>query len=138
MDTEQRKAMAWAFLQAVDRGDQAGVAALLADDFLFESVETMVVKIDGREMPRTLDRDDFVNIAVPAVAAVTRDGLHLTREFAIGEGKRVAIFGRSDATARNGRPYGNIYCWYFEFDGDLISRHREYRDTHMSRTMLFD
>lgn len=138
MGGDERKAIAWAFLEAVDRGDQAAVRAMLAEDFLWESVEAATVRIDGRAMPHTLDRDAFVTVAVPAVAAITRDGLHFSEEFSIGEGSRLAIFGRSNAATRDGRPYANIYCWYFEFAGDRISRHREYRDTHMSRAMLFD
>jgi ketosteroid isomerase-like protein len=140
MTPEEQKKAAVELLEACEHDDVPTAERLLAPDFVYENMEPSAAawSVNGQEVSNRLDRDTFIKFGVPANKTVTRDGMHFRYDLLMSEGPHVAIFGGSDAIAHNGKPYANCYCWFFRFSGDRISLLREYRDTYLSRAVLFD
>jgi ketosteroid isomerase-like protein len=140
MTPDEQKQKAVELLEACEHNDVPTAERLLADDFVYENMERMAAawSVNGQEVSNRLDRATFIQFGVPANKTVTKDGMHFKYDLLISEGPHVAIFGESDAIAHNGKRYANCYCWFFRFSGDKISLLREYRDTYLSRAVLFD
>lgn len=139
MNPEDQKSAAVRFLEACDGNDRATIDALLSPNFICELMEVDGDwSVDGRTLSNKLDRQTFLDFAVPAVRQLTRDGMHFAYELMMSDGPHVVILGSSNAMSYKDRPYTNVYSWYFRFEGDKIALHREYRDTQHSRTAIFD
>jgi ketosteroid isomerase-like protein len=136
---DEKKQAAIRLQRALDAGDRDAVDELLHEDFEFLSMERAETwSVDGETVSSTLDKAQYLEFGVPACQKVTRGGMKFTFELAACEGDHVFLLGDSHAISHNGKPYENCYCWYLRFSGDKIIHKREYRDTHLSRMVIFD
>lgn len=140
MDTEAQKKLCMEFQLAMDRGDREFVDGVLAPDFTFENIENEPVHNPqtGETFGPKFTREEYLTLGVPAIKKFTKDGMHFEFEFVISEGPFVTIFGSSNGEGHNGKKYANRYCWLFRFAGDKIDMKREYKDTYLARTTLFE
>jgi ketosteroid isomerase-like protein len=139
MNAAERKTVAVKLLLACDKGDAKTAGELISDDFVYENMErSQSYSMNGQEVSNKLTREPWLKFGVPAVRELTKDGMHFKVDLKISEGNYVAMFGESNAVAKNGKIYANCYCWFFEFSGDKVCQLREYRDTKLSRDVLFD
>lgn len=139
MTPEAKKEAVVRLQKALDAGDRDTVAALLHDDYEFLSMEVADEwQENGKTFSGRLNKAQYLEFGVPACQRVTRGGMNFTFELAACDGDHVFLLGNSNAIGHNGKPYNNVYCWYFRFEGDKIIHKREYRDTHHSRLVLFD
>ena len=139
MTAEEKKEAVVRLQKALAAGDRDTVAALLHDDFEMRQMEVPDSSDENSNpAPNTMDKAGYLEFGVPACQRVTRGGMNFTFETVACDGDHVFLLGNSHAIGHNGKPYNNVYCWYFRFSGDKIIHKREYRDTHHSRVVLFD
>jgi uncharacterized protein len=138
MTGERQKQRAKELFQATELGDVEAVDAMISDDFTYEFMNRAPMSLPtGEPFPGTYDKEAYLGF-VRNIGSLTKDGMHLTYELAVSEGPHVALFGESNATALSGKKYANVYCWLFRFADDKITLVREYCDTHLVRTVLFE
>ncbi len=138
MTAEEKKEAVIRLQKALDAGDRETVAELLHEDFEMRQMEIPDPNDSGNPAPNTMDKAAYLEFGVPSCQRVTRGGMNFTFELAACDGDHVFLLGNSHAIGHNGRPYNNVYNWYFRFSGDKIIHKREYRDTHHSRVVLFE
>lgn len=139
MTREEKQAMAATLLHGSASGDAAAVASVINPDFTFRFMQKAESwSADGIETSATLDRDNYLKSGVPVSNQITRDGMHFTLELFVLDGDWLAVFGHSNATSLQGKPYNNEYCWRIRFSGEGISELREYCDTHHAYEVLFE
>ena len=137
MTGDQQKRQAKELLEAATRGDVVAAEAMISDDFKLELMQRVPITLaDGTPLPTVYDKNAYLGF-VKQAGGTTKDGIHLTFDFAISDGPDVAVFGESNAVTLTGKIYANAYCWHFRFAGDKIALFREYCDTHLVRTVLF-
>jgi uncharacterized protein len=64
------------------------------------------------------------------------DGFVVEPSVLTAEGNRVAVIAEGYGTMADGRVYNNLYHWYFEANGSLITLVREYGDTLHAQEIL--
>lgn len=129
MSPTQNKVVVAELLTALEGGDVDAVLARLTDD------ATWWVAGD---LPISGDHDRAaIERMIAGQAAVVVLPIKFTPVGFIAEGDRVAVETESAADLKNGKHYSNKYHLVFEFDGDLISRVREYTDTKRVADILF-
>jgi ketosteroid isomerase-like protein len=140
MDTEAQKKLCVEFQLAMDRGDREFIDNILAPDYTFENIEDEPVHNPqtGETFGPKLTRQQYLDLGVPSIRKITKDGMHFEFEYVISEGPIVALFGSSNGEGLNGRKYANRYCWLFRFAGDKVDMKREYKDTHLARKTLYE
>lgn len=120
MSVETNKVVVQRWFEAVARGDEAGILALLADDFQFES---MVMKPEW--MHYRWDRNQFA--AAPAgMSQIMKRPIVMTMGEMIGEGDKIAVEATSDGEMKNGKRYNNSYHFAIRVRGDQICEIKEY------------
>ena len=121
MSPTQNKVVVAELLKAIESGDVDAVLARLTDD------ATWWVAGD---LPISGDHDRAaIEQMIAGQAAMTVPPIKFAPVGFIAEGDRVAVETESAADLKNGKHYSNKYHLVFEFEGDLISRVREYMDT---------
>lgn len=76
-------------------------------------------------------------LAAPMRAVFGSALLRFTFDRMIEEGDDLVIFGHGSANFGPGLDYKNQYCWFVQFDGDLLTNVSEYCDTAYSQAQLF-
>src|SRR3546814_11717415 len=103
MTVEANKQLIRDWFDAVNRGDEAAVLAMTAEDFRFE---TMARAPDW--MLYKWDRYQFA-AARAAMSSVMKAPIQLSIAGMIGEGDDVAVEAETDSEMLNGRRYNNRY-----------------------------
>ncbi|TVT24148.1 nuclear transport factor 2 family protein [Amycolatopsis acidiphila] len=116
-------------LKAFEAGDADAVLARLTDD------ATWWVAGD---LPISGDHDKAgISQMVTGIAAMAAGPIKFTPVGFTAEGDRVSVETESEADLKNGKHYSNKYHLVFEFEGDRISRIREYTDTKRVHEIMF-
>jgi ketosteroid isomerase-like protein len=126
---EQNKAVVAEVLKAFEAGDADAVLARLTDD------ATWWVAGD---LPISGDHDRAgINQMVSGIAGMAAGPITFSPVGFTAEGDRVSVETESAADLKNGKHYSNRYHLVFEFDGEKISRIREYMDTKKVHEIMF-
>src|SRR3546814_1424298 len=112
------------WFDAVNRGDEAAVLAMTAEDFRFE---TMARAPDW--MLYKWDRHQFA-AARAAMSSVMKAPIQLSIAGMIGEGDDVAVEAETDSALVNGRRYNNRYHFVFRLRADKFCEVLEYCCSH--------
>ncbi|WP_319456995.1 MULTISPECIES: nuclear transport factor 2 family protein [unclassified Mycobacterium] len=129
MSPTRNKVVVAELLNALEDGDVNAVLARLTDD------ATWWVAGD---LPISGDHDRAaIEQMIAGQAAMVVPPIKFTPVGFIAEGDRVSVETESAADLKNGKHYSNKYHLVFEFEGDLISRVREYMDTKRVVDILF-
>lgn len=136
METEDTRKLIDEYYRALTAGDRATVAALVADECVwqppatanFDTVEggdAVVAELTGDVVKRTFDISKPFNLEVRAV---------------IVDGEKAVVQQRLTATAKaTGDAYDNQYCWVYTCRDGQIVHMEEYADTLLaSRVMGWD
>ena len=78
---------------------------------------------------RYLSKDAFRAATFSKLGKVLPGGAQLRITSVIVSGDTAVVELASGATARNGMPFHNRYCWVVRFDGDIIVEVRAYLDS---------
>src|SRR3546814_5842417 len=120
MTVEANKQLIRDWFDAVNRGDEAAVLAMTAEDFRFE---TMARAPDW--MLYKWDRYQFA-AARAAMSSVMKAPIQLSIAGMIGEGDDVAVEAETDSEMLNGRRYNNRYHFVFRLRDGKFCEVREY------------
>jgi ketosteroid isomerase-like protein len=125
MSTETNKKTIRTWFDAVNRGDEQSILALLTDDFVFKAMarspEWIIYRWTGQEFaaaPKSLS----TLLKTPIIMEIV--GM-------IGEDNEVTVEAQTDAELKNGKRYNNAYHFVFVFRDGLISEVREYCCSHL-------
>ncbi len=128
MSTEQYKAMARDFIDAIAAGDVERIAAAYHDEGgCWTSGNTLISGF----MPK-----DKIVEGAGAVLAAFPEGLTFEITGITAEGERVAIEAESDGVHVSGQHYHNYYHFLCEFKDGKLYRFKEYMDTEMVTDIL--
>ena len=124
MDTAVTRSLVEAFLAARAAGDAHAIAAVLADDAVWN-------------MPASLRPSPFVgrDVVADALAGGATgnmfDPATIRREVhkMVVEGDTAVVLQRLQAVTRRGKDYSNEYCWVYTCRDGKIARLDEYADT---------
>lgn len=120
MSVEANKELVRQWFAAVNRGDEAGILALLTEDFRFESMMRRPEWMHYR-----WNRAEFA-AAPGGMSRVMATPITMQPGEMIAEGDRVSVEATSDAMMRNGKRYDNAYHFAIRLREGLISEVREY------------
>ncbi|HEY9579139.1 MAG TPA: nuclear transport factor 2 family protein [Rhizorhapis sp.] len=127
MTVEANKQLIRDWFDAVNRGDEAAVLAMTAEDFRFE---TMARAPDW--MLYKWDRYQFA-AARAAMSSVMKAPIQLSIAGMIGEGDDVAVEAETDSEMLNGRRYNNRYHFVFRLRDGKFCEVREYSCSHLAQ-----
>jgi hypothetical protein len=125
MQPAKMKETVVAFLKEFEDPNPASLEMMVADNFEYR----VMTKMEG--FPR-IDKAGIRQFAV-ALKTALPNGLNMKLGPIICEGDHASVMAESDTVAANGKKYGNMYHFYFRFDGDKIAEVREYCDTNHAR-----
>lgn len=121
--TRKNRATAIAFVEAVGAFDVNRLDQLLAPEARYW--------VAGRPREQYIPREHLLD-AIEQMGNSLFDGpICFTVHATTTQGERVAIEASSKARLRDGRDYGNVYHFLFEFTDGRISLGREYADTQI-------
>lgn len=132
MDTDRTRALIERYYQTLPKGDAEALAELLTEDCEWlPPASAPLTPVRGREA-----------VAQQFSGALVRESFDLSQPFQL-EVRRMVVDGpvavvqqRLSATAKNGNPYENEYCWVYECRDDQIARMEEYADSlHAAQVM---
>jgi uncharacterized protein len=124
MDTEATRALIQRFVDARANNDAATIADLLTEDAVWNA------PVSAKIGPFT-GRDEVVKALTGGAAGTVLDVSTIKREVRtiIVDGARAVVQQRLTATARNGNPYANEYCWVYTCRDNKVQILEEYADT---------
>ena len=124
MSLEDQKQQSRQFLTALDKGDEAVLAALTGPEFRFE----LMTSAPG--LPAVLDREGFLTNLPKVLKELLPNGMNFTFGVTISEGPYVAMEGTSNTPTSTGKIYTNRYHWHFRFARGKIVEFKEYMDAY--------
>jgi ketosteroid isomerase-like protein len=109
--------------EAFAKGNLEFCNAYLADDITWNILgnDPIIGKEEVLEVSKMLQLESFPVITIKNVVA---------------EGNCVVVESIGEAKAKNGRPYNQIYCDVFRFNGELLQEITTYLDTALSNEVL--
>jgi uncharacterized protein len=126
--TEDNKATARRFFDAINRGDTAAVVAAYADD---GQLETM-----GRTLISGVYSKQQIEAAAGQILQAFPKGLRFQIHHLTAEGDRVAIEAESLGEHASGKRYNNHYHFLMFLRDGKIVRFKEYLDTEHATDVL--
>jgi uncharacterized protein len=120
--TEQNKAIAASYFEAITKGDVAAMDRMLADDLDYWVVGTL----NGLSGSHT--KPELLGMLEP-FSQMWEGPLKFEVVGSIAEGDKVALEVRNRGTRKDGRVYQNAYSVIFELRDGRIVKIREYFDT---------
>ena len=128
MNSEQTKQIIRDYFGAVNRGDDAAILALTADNFEFRMMASspswLAIRLDRHafaKTPSTLSQFMEKPIQIHIVDIVA-------------EGERAAVEALTDSPMLNGTRYNNAYHFAFRLTGNKLLEIREYGCSHLTVT----
>ena len=109
------------YLAALQRGDAAAMASMLADDAIYWI-------LPGTTFSGTYDKSSFLKLVDRLVEAQSGP-LQLEFDEITAQDDRVAIVVRGHMPLKAGGSYDNIYHWLFTFRDGMIVNVKEFFDT---------
>lgn len=120
MSIENNKQVIRRWFDEVNVGNEAGILALLTDDFRFKAMarrpEWIIYNWSGQEFAA----------APKAMSTLLKTPIVMEIVGMIAEGDEVAVEAKTDAELINGKRYDNAYHFVFVFRDEKIAEVREY------------
>ncbi len=124
IDSNKKAVTTW--IDAVNRGAEPEILAMLTDDFFFMGMarapEHMKYKWGGEQFAK----------APKAMSTLMKKPIQLEIVSMIGEGDSVAVEAQTDGELTNGKKYDNAYHFVFAFRGNKIASVKEYCCTYLA------
>ena len=127
--SEQNKAVAVKFIEAMGSNDPEGAAACLAPDGV--AVTKGFSKFAGTRPA------ELVIGAIESFKELMPTGLRLTIQTVVGEGDKVVIEAEGDAVTGDGKPYRNQYCFVATLKDGKITQLNEYLCSQYAEEVLW-
>jgi ketosteroid isomerase-like protein len=128
MSIEDNKAVVRSWFDAVNRGDEAEILTMLADDFVFQTMARQ-----PEWLLYTWNREQFSKVP-SSMSAVLTAPIQLKIVDMTAEGERVAVEAETDSEMLNGRRYNNAYHFVFKLRDNKFFEVREYSCSHLAQT----
>ncbi len=128
MSIEDNKAVVRSWFNAVNRGDEAEILTMLADDFVFQTMARQ-----PEWLLYTWNREQFSKVP-SSMSAVLTAPIQLKIVDMTAEGERVAVEAETDSEMLNGRRYNNAYHFVFKLRDCKLFEVREYSCSHLAQT----
>jgi ketosteroid isomerase-like protein len=121
-DNKQAVVNAYASMAA---GNPAPYLDLLSDD-------VSITMFGDHRFARTFKgKEDIYTHLFGPIREVLDGTIRMNVTNALAENDMVIVEARGEARTRDGRDYGNSYCFVFRFDNGKIIESREYMDTQL-------
>ena len=121
--TESTRVVVEEYVTAWTAADTSGLAALLADDVVWQTPHSIGVERRGREAVAA-------QLAGGAASQFVKvETLSRTVRYIIVDDSHAVVLVRLSATAHSGAEYINEYAWHYEVVDGRIQRIEEYADT---------
>lgn len=121
------------YFAKMSAGDVGGAFALLAPDVSYRVMGTTPISVEAHGVPELLEK-----IIRPFVGRLQGNTVELIPDEYLPSGERVVVLAHSAATGKSGKPYENEYAMVFTVRDGLIASLREYLDTALVETAVFD
>lgn len=131
MSVDENKRILSGAYEAVSRGDPGPLAEALADDIVWTIIGSTA--LSGTSRGRDAVRQ---NIFARLRARLADGPIRFEIERLIGEDDWVVMLANGFATAKDGRPYNNVYAITASFSGGKIVEMRDYVDTALIDAVL--
>ncbi len=128
MSIEDNKAVVRSWFDAVNRGDEAEILTMLADDFVFQTMARQ-----PEWLLYTWNREQFSKVP-SSMSAVLTAPIQLKIVDMTAEGERVAVEAETDSEMLNRRRYNNAYHFVFKLRDGKFFEVREYSCSHLAQT----
>ena len=125
MGAAENKALIQNTFDAWAKGDANAFFSLLADDVQWTVIGT------GPVSATYTSRQDFLDRAVGPLTGKLEGGIAPTVVDLLADGDKVALCWEGHATAKNGVPYDQVYCWVMRLDGGKVVEGTAYLDTEL-------
>jgi ketosteroid isomerase-like protein len=126
--SEENKAIARRFFEAINNGDSAAVVNTYADDGCLETM--------GRTLISGVYTKQQIQEAAGQIFLAFPQGLRFTIHSMTAEGDRVAIEAESHGQHASGKMYNNHYHFLMRLRDGKIVRFKEYLDTEHATDVL--
>ena len=126
--SEENKAIARRFFEAINNGDSAAVVNTYADDGCLETM--------GRTLISGVYTKQQIQEAAGQIFLAFPQGLRFTIHSMTAEGDRVAIEAESHGMHASGKMYNNHYHFLMRLRDGKIVRFKEYLDTEHATDVL--
>lgn len=113
-EQDSNKQVVRAYLEALGKGDAAGVGATLSPD-------TQVIAIGTSFMSGTRNYDDVVS-TVGMLKSITQNGIAFHIDSLTAEDNRVVAEVHGTSTLVDGTPYNQEYLFLFHFQDGKVTR----------------
>ena len=123
---DRTKQIIQSYFVAVNRGDEAALAAIVADDFEFE-----LMARSPSWMSRKMGKDAFIQTGA-MLSQLMESPIQLEVVNIVVEGERASVEAVTDCKMRNGTRYDNAYHFAFELKNGKLKRLREYGCSHLA------
>ncbi|MCH9670855.1 MAG: nuclear transport factor 2 family protein [Gammaproteobacteria bacterium] len=131
MSVEENKKVIIDAMAEWQAGDGSAFFRRLADDAEWTVTGSTPVSATFR------GKKEFVDGALKPLSGLLAGAIKPTLVNVLGEGDTVVLQWNGSATASNGMPYHNMYCWVMEIHGGKITKGTAYLDTELV-SKLFD
>jgi ketosteroid isomerase-like protein len=85
------------------------------------------------------DKKTFIASTFARINRLLKENITLKVKHIYVDGNTVIVEMRSSATAKNGTPFDNVYCWIVEFnDENIITRVRAYVDSALVQQLILE
>ncbi len=131
MNAEETRTLVEAYMASLSQGRAAIMEHLAEDCEWFPPASAPIEAITGAE-----------GIAKALGSTVVRDMFDLSQPLSVEvqdmivADDRAVVRQRITATAKNGKPYQNDYCWVYECADGRITRMHEYADTVVAARVM--
>ena len=128
MSIERNKQVVQSWFDAVNRGDEAAILALTAEDFGFRTMA---------RQPEWLlyhwTREEFAKVPTTMSQVLTAP-IQLSVVAMTAEGDRVAVEAETDSEMLNGKRYNNAYHFVFTLRDGKFTEVREYSCSYLAQS----
>ena len=114
-------------------GDTRGAFGLFTPDVSYRVMGTTPISVEAHGVGELLEK-----IIRPFIGRLQGNKLELIPDEFLASGDRVVVLAHSLATGVSGKPYKNEYSMIFTVREGRISGLREYLDTALLETAVFD
>ena len=122
------KELARRMIEAIGKGDAAGIAAITTDDFIADTRGSSVLSI---QRPKAV-----VLQTAELIGRVTENGIRFDIQYMIEEGDRIACHVKGFSRLRSGVDYNNEYVFIMTFKNGRIAYMAEFLDTRLADQAL--
>ena len=114
-------------------GNTGGAFGLFTPDVSYRVMGTTPISVEAHGVTELLEK-----IIRPIIGRMQGNKLELIPDEFLPSGDRVVVLAHSVATGSSGKPYENQYAMIFTVRDGRISALREYLDTALLETAVFD